>query len=54
MFMTCSVLLPYYAPYTYINNNISFATAQGCNIIRYFYSDRTINGSIFFKNIFKK
>lgn len=43
-----SVLLAYYVPYTYINNNTTFATAQDCNIIKYFYTDRTINGSIFF------
>lgn len=42
-------LLPYYVLYTYINNNITFATAQGCNITKYFYTDRTVNGSIFFQ-----
>lgn len=47
--MTCRVLLPYYVPYTYINKNITFARAQGCNISKYLYIDRTINGSSFFQ-----
>lgn len=41
-------LVPYYVPYTYINKNITFATAQGCNITKYFYTDRTVNGNFFF------
>lgn len=45
--MIYRVLLPYHVFYTHVNNNITFATAQGCSTSKYLNMEGTINGSNF-------
>lgn len=45
--MVYRVLLLYYMFYSHINNNIPFATAQGCRTSKYLNIEGTINDSNF-------